>query len=66
MAAENERLQKQIAFIKEIDKVKSIFRQTYLADGTRKLAYCIDGSAFERICIRRCGCGESYDNGADP
>lgn len=36
MAAENERLQKQIAFIKEIDKVKSIFRQTYLADGTRK------------------------------
>lgn len=36
MAAENERLQKQIAFIKEIDKVKNIFRQTYLADGTRK------------------------------
>ncbi len=36
MTAENERLQKQIAFIKEIDKVKSIFRQTYLADGTRK------------------------------
>ena len=36
MTAENERLQKQIAFIKEIDKVKNIFRQTYLADGTRK------------------------------
>lgn len=36
MTAENERLQKQIAFIKEIDKVKSIFRQTYLTDGTRK------------------------------
>ena len=36
MTEENERLQKQIAFIKEIDKVKSIFRQTYLADGTRK------------------------------
>lgn len=36
MAEEKERLQKQIAFVKEIDKVKSIFRQTYLADGTRK------------------------------
>ncbi len=31
-----ERLEKQIAFITEVDKVKNIFRQTYLADGKRK------------------------------
>ena len=30
------RLEKQIAFIVEIDKVKNVFRQTYLADGKRK------------------------------
>lgn len=32
----NERLDKQIAFCREIDKEKQIGRQTYLADGTRK------------------------------
>lgn len=32
----SERLQKQIRFIIEIDKVKNIFRQTYLADAGRK------------------------------
>ena len=31
-----ERLEKQIRFIVEIDKVKNIFRQTYLADARRK------------------------------
>ena len=31
-----ERLEKQIRFILEIDKVKNIFRQTWLADGNRK------------------------------
>ena len=31
-----ERLEKQIQFIVEIDKVKNIFRQNYLADGERK------------------------------
>ncbi len=31
-----ERLQKQIQFIVEIDRVKNIFRQTYLADAGRK------------------------------
>ena len=31
-----ERLEKQLSFILEIDKVKQIFRQTYLADGERK------------------------------
>lgn len=31
-----ERLEKQMAFIQEIDKEKQIFRQTYLADGSRK------------------------------
>lgn len=30
------RLKQQIRFITEIDKVKNIFRQTYLADGKRK------------------------------
>ena len=31
-----ERLQKQMKFILEVDKVKEIFRQTYLSDGSRK------------------------------
>ncbi len=31
-----ERLQKQMDFIREIDKEKQIFRQTYVSDGTRK------------------------------
>lgn len=31
-----ERLQKQLQFIAEVDKVKHIVRQTYLADGSRK------------------------------
>lgn len=36
LAPEKERLKKQICFIVEVDKVKNIFRQTYLADGERK------------------------------
>lgn len=31
-----ERLRKQMDFIREIDKEKQIFRQTYVSDGTRK------------------------------
>ena len=31
-----DRMKQQIAFLMEIDKVKNIFRQTYLADGKRK------------------------------
>ena len=31
-----ERLKKQLDFVLEIDKVKNIYRQTYLADGNRK------------------------------
>ena len=31
-----DRMKQQIAFLMEIDKVKNIFRQTYLADGNRK------------------------------
>lgn len=31
-----DRLEQQLQFIVEIDKVKNIFRQTYLADGNRK------------------------------
>ena len=30
------RLKQQIQFIVEVDKVKNIFRQTYLADANRK------------------------------
>ena len=33
---QKERLEQQIRFIIEVDKVKNIFRQTYLADGQRK------------------------------
>ena len=33
---EKSRLEKQIAFLTEVDKEKNIFRQTYLADGKRK------------------------------
>ena len=33
---DRERLKKQLRFIVEIDKVKNIFRQTYLADAGRK------------------------------
>lgn len=33
---EENRLEKQIGFIVEMDKTKQIFRQTYLADGSRK------------------------------
>ncbi|MFU0782827.1 MAG: 5'-deoxynucleotidase YfbR and related HD superfamily hydrolases [Thermoanaerobacterium thermosaccharolyticum] len=32
---DNERLLKQIEFLKEIDKIKQVFRQTLLIDGTR-------------------------------
>lgn len=34
--AATEKLQQQLAFIHEIDKVKNIFRQTYLLDANRK------------------------------
>lgn len=33
---DRERLEKQLAFIREIDKEKQIFRQTYISDSTRK------------------------------
>ena len=33
---EKSRLEKQIAFLTEVEKEKNIFRQTYLADGKRK------------------------------
>ena len=33
---DKERLNKQFAFLREIDKEKQIFRQTYLSDATRK------------------------------
>lgn len=36
MREEKERLEQQIRFITEVDKVKNIFRQTYLAYGNRK------------------------------
>ena len=36
MDKERERLEQQIRFIIEVDRVKNIFRQTYLADANRK------------------------------
>ncbi|MBE5888972.1 MAG: HD domain-containing protein [Lachnospiraceae bacterium] len=36
MNFDQERLEKQMAFIREIDKEKQIFRQSYVTDGTRK------------------------------
>lgn len=36
MEFDMERLKKQMAFIREIDKEKQIFRQTYVSDATRK------------------------------
>lgn len=36
MKEENKRLQRQMNFILEVDKEKEIFRQTYLADASRK------------------------------
>lgn len=32
----NETLEKQLAFIMELDKIKNITRQTYIGDGSRK------------------------------
>ena len=32
----NENLEKQLAFIMELDKIKKITRQTYISDGSRK------------------------------
>lgn len=52
----DKRLQKQLDFIREIDKEKEIFRQTYLADASRKendvacLAYGYHDHALERVC----------------
>lgn len=36
MGDKNERFEQQLAFIREIDKEKQIFRQTYISDATRK------------------------------
>lgn len=36
MSFDRERLEQQMAFIREIDKEKQIFRQSYVTDGTRK------------------------------
>ena len=45
---QTERLEKQINFIREMDKEKFIGRQTYLSDGTR-MASGINDLAFIRI-----------------
>ena len=70
---QKERLEQQIRFIIEVDKVKNIFRQTYLADGQRKendaehfVASCAVRRAFEGTHEGRCGSDESDDHGIDP
>ena len=45
MMQQKERLEKQLDFIREIDKEKEIFRQTYLADAS--LAYGYHDHALE-------------------
>ena len=40
---QRKRLEQQIRFIIEADKVKSVFRQTYLADGSQKTMRNIHG-----------------------
>ena len=54
---QKERLEQQIRFIIEVDKVKNIFRQTYLADGQRKPKRAYEG---------RRGSGKSDGHGVDP
>ena len=56
---QRKRLEQQIRFIIEADKVKSVFRQTYLADGSRKrcgtfMASGIVCDTFERAYGRAC------------
>ena len=67
------RLKQQIQFIVEVDKVKNIFRQTYLADANRKenerrtfLASGAYGSTFKGLHERRDRSGEGDDHGSDP
>ena len=68
----DERLKKQMDFILEVDKVKNIMRQTYLADGKRKercgafLASGADGSASEGVCAERSGSVQGNSHGSDP
>ena len=52
------RLKRQIQFIVEVDKVKNIFRQTFLAS----VAY---GSTFKGLHERRGGSDEGDDHGSD-
>ena len=40
---DKDRLDRQIEFIREIDKEKSIGRQTYLADASRKMTLSMHG-----------------------
>ena len=65
MMQQKERLEKQLDFIREIDKEKEIFRQTYLADASRKendaehawhmaiMAYLLQEYSNEKIDVAR-------------
>ena len=44
------RMEQQFAFIKEIDGVKKIGRQSYLKDGSRKENDADDGAFDGRVC----------------
>ena len=68
-----ERLEQQIRFITEVDKVKNIFRQTYLADGKRKENDAEHswhlgalGHPTERAYEGRGGSDKGHGHGADP
>ena len=69
---QRERLEQQLRFIVEVDKVKNIFRQTYLADGQRKendaehsVASGFVGSAFKGAYERGRRSDKGDDHGAD-
>ena len=67
------RLKQQIQFIVEVDKVKNIFRQTYLADANRKendaehsWHLALMAVLFKGLHERRDRSGEGDDHGSDP
>ncbi len=69
----DERLKKQMDFILEVDKVKNIMRQTYLADGKRKendaehsWHLALMAVLLKRVCAERSGSVQGNSHGSDP
>ena len=69
----DERLKKQMDFILEVDKVKNIMRQTYLADGKRKendaehsWHLALMAVLLKEYAPRRSGSVQGNSHGSDP